>query len=174
MLFGLSKRIRLEVLQYMQMMEDLQGLQSRQGHHLMHQLLDFQTSLYRQQMAVQEASVSKTTSSVGSSKSRQSSVDSRQSASSVTTVDTTTRPVSSEDIYNIVTKIWTQLKKSVGREYTPFQYSGPSNCENGHFHLRLRRRIILLKQLMRPNRTMCMQKQVSLLHGCIGHGWAQS
>ncbi len=82
---------------------------------------------------VQEASVSKTTSSVGSSKSRQSSVDSRQSASSVTTVDSTTRPVSSEDIFNIVTKIWTQLKKSLGREYTPFQYSGPSNAENAIF-----------------------------------------
>jgi sulfite reductase (NADPH) hemoprotein beta-component len=82
---------------------------------------------------VPEASVSKATSSVGSSKSRQSSVDSRQSASSVTTVDTTTRPVSSEDIYNIVTKIWTQLKKSVGREYTPFQYSGPSNAETAIF-----------------------------------------
>jgi sulfite reductase (NADPH) hemoprotein beta-component len=82
---------------------------------------------------VQEASISKGTSSVGSSKSRQSSVDSRQSASSVTTVDTTTRPVSSEDIYNIVAKIWTQLKKSVGRQYSPFQYSGPSNAETAIF-----------------------------------------
>jgi sulfite reductase (NADPH) hemoprotein beta-component len=82
---------------------------------------------------VQEASVSKTTSSVGSTKSRQSSMDSRQSVSSVTTVDITTRPVSSEDIYNIVTKIWTQLKRSVGREYRPFQYFGPLNAETAIF-----------------------------------------
>jgi sulfite reductase (NADPH) hemoprotein beta-component len=82
---------------------------------------------------VQEASVSKTTSSVGSSKSRQSSVDSRQSVSSVTTVDATTRPISSEDIYNIVTKIWARLKKSVGRDYKPFRYSGPSNAESAIF-----------------------------------------
>jgi sulfite reductase (NADPH) hemoprotein beta-component len=82
---------------------------------------------------VHEASVSKTTSSVGSSKSRQSSVDSRQSVSSVTTVDATTRPISSEDIYNIVTKIWAQLKKSVGRDYKPFRYSGPLNAESAIF-----------------------------------------
>ncbi|TGO15768.1 hypothetical protein BTUL_0036g00600 [Botrytis tulipae] len=74
-------------------------------------------------------------SSVGSSKSssvRASSVDS--SASSATTVDApNARAVSSDDIYNFVSGIWDQLKLMVGREYTPFQYTGPSNAENALF-----------------------------------------
>ncbi|TEY85798.1 hypothetical protein BOTCAL_0012g00550 [Botryotinia calthae] len=74
-------------------------------------------------------------SSVGSSKSssvRASSVDS--SASSATTVDApNARTVSSDDIYNFVSGIWDQLKLMVGREYTPFQYTGPSNAENALF-----------------------------------------
>jgi sulfite reductase (NADPH) hemoprotein beta-component len=82
---------------------------------------------------VSEPSASKATSSVGSSKSRQSSVDSRPSISSATTVDLTTRVVSSEDIYKMVTNIWAQVKDGVGREYTPFQYTGPSNAESAIF-----------------------------------------
>ncbi|KAK6596087.1 sulfite reductase hemoprotein [Botrytis cinerea] len=74
-------------------------------------------------------------SSVGSSKSssvRASSVDS--SASSATTVDApNARTVSSDDIYNFVSGIWDQLKLMVGREYAPFQYTGPSNAENALF-----------------------------------------
>ncbi|KIN00247.1 hypothetical protein OIDMADRAFT_145746 [Oidiodendron maius Zn] len=75
-------------------------------------------------------------SSVGSSKSgRQASVDSNDvSLSSATTVEPiTVRAVTSEDIYRVVTAIWTQLKQVVGREYTPFQYSGPSNAESALF-----------------------------------------
>lgn len=74
-------------------------------------------------------------SSVGSSKSeRESSVESKTSASSATTVEqTTTRPVNSDDIYNFVSSIWVLLKQRVGREYTPFQYSGPSNAEDALF-----------------------------------------
>lgn len=76
-------------------------------------------------------------SSVGSSKSgRQGSVDSHDAASlsSATTADhITVRPINSEDIYNFVTVIWTVLKQKVGREYTPFQYSGPSNAESALF-----------------------------------------
>lgn len=72
-------------------------------------------------------------SSVGSAKSRQSSVDSRPSASSATTVDASIRPTSSEDIYQIITVIWAQLKKSTSREYTPFQYTGPANAETAIF-----------------------------------------
>ncbi|QSZ34250.1 hypothetical protein DSL72_005840 [Monilinia vaccinii-corymbosi] len=74
-------------------------------------------------------------SSVGSSKSssvRESSVDS--TASSATTVDApNTRAVSSDDIYNFVSGIWDQLKLMVGREYTPFHYTGPANAENALF-----------------------------------------
>lgn len=74
-------------------------------------------------------------SSVGSSKSeRESSVDSGNTISSATTVDSTViRPVTSDDIYNFVTAIWAQLRDGFGREYTPFHYSGPSNAENAIF-----------------------------------------
>lgn len=72
-------------------------------------------------------------SSVGSS-GRESSVDSKSSISSATTVDpSTTRPVTSDDIYKYVTAIWSQLEQSVGRTYTPFQYSGPSDAETAVF-----------------------------------------
>jgi sulfite reductase (NADPH) hemoprotein beta-component len=83
------------------------------------------------------AEVQSKASSVGSSKSgRKGSVDSndKTSISSATTAEpVTVRPVTSEDIYNFVTTIWAQLKQSVGREYTPFQYSGPSDTENALF-----------------------------------------
>ena len=81
------------------------------------------------------AEVPSKASSVGSSKSgRESSVDSKASVSSATTVDaTTTRPVTSDDIYNFVTAIWTQFREGLGRAYTPFEYSGPSNAENALF-----------------------------------------
>jgi sulfite reductase (NADPH) hemoprotein beta-component len=74
-------------------------------------------------------------SSVGSSKSgRESSVDSKASVSSATTVESSgVRPVTSDDIYNFVTAIWYQFKEGLGREYTPFQYSGPANAEDALF-----------------------------------------
>ena len=76
-------------------------------------------------------------SSVGSSKSgRESSIDStaKASVSSATTVESATvRAVTSDDIYNIVSGIWAQMKQSIGREYTPFEYSGPTNAENALF-----------------------------------------
>ncbi|RAL63983.1 hypothetical protein DID88_003171 [Monilinia fructigena] len=81
------------------------------------------------------AEVPSKASSVGSSKSssvRESSVDSQ--ASSATTVDApNVRAVSSDDIYNFVSGIWDQLKLMVGREYTPFHYTGPANAENALF-----------------------------------------
>jgi len=82
-----------------------------------------------------EPHISSKPSSVGSSKSgRESSVDSKVSASSATTVEpTTARPVTSDDIYNFVTSIWYQFKEGLGREYTPFQYSGPTNAEEALF-----------------------------------------
>lgn len=80
----------------------------------------------------QPAEVSKASSV--STKSRTSSVDSRPSEASVaTTVDAVARAVSSEDIYKFVTAIWAQLKEATGREYTPFQYIGPSDAETAVF-----------------------------------------
>lgn len=72
-------------------------------------------------------------SSVGSSE-RDSSVDRKSSVSSATTVDNTvSRAVTSDDIYNFVTAIWAQFKQAFGRDYTPFQYSGPANAEDAVF-----------------------------------------
>lgn len=72
-------------------------------------------------------------SSVGSS-NRESSVDSKTSVSSATTAEVlTARAVSSDDIYKFVTAIWAQLEQSVGRKYSPFHYSGPSNAESAIF-----------------------------------------
>ena len=72
-------------------------------------------------------------SSVGSSV-RESSADSRPSMSSVTSMDsTTTRLVSSEDIFSFVTGIWSQIQSATGRMYQPFEYSGPANAESAIF-----------------------------------------
>ena len=82
------------------------------------------------------AEVPSKASSVGSSKfsGRESSVDSKGTGSSATTVDSPViRAVTSDDIYTFVSAIWSQLKQSVGRDYAPFQYSGPSNAENALF-----------------------------------------
>lgn len=72
-------------------------------------------------------------SSVISSKSRQSSVDSGPTVSSTTTMDSATRLLTSDDIYNIITDIWDRLCKAAGREYTPFEYTGPSNADSAIF-----------------------------------------
>ncbi|RFU34069.1 hypothetical protein B7463_g2327, partial [Scytalidium lignicola] len=75
-------------------------------------------------------SIPSKTSSIGSSKEGQdSSVDSRGTPSSATTIDgVQERTVTSDVIYNLVSSIWSQLYQSVGREYTPFHYSGPSDA----------------------------------------------
>lgn len=72
-------------------------------------------------------------SSVGSSR-RDSSVDSRPTVSSATSMDSTiTRPVTSEDIYNMVTEIWSHIGSFTGRDYHAFEYSGPPNAESALF-----------------------------------------
>ena len=72
-------------------------------------------------------------SSVGSSR-RDSSVDSRPTVSSATSVDSTvTRPITSEDIYNMVTEIWSQISSATGRSYHAFEYTGPRNAESALF-----------------------------------------
>ena len=72
-------------------------------------------------------------SSVGSSR-RDSSVDSRPTVSSVTSVDSTvTRPITSEDIYTMVTEIWSLIRSATGRHYRAFEYTGPSNAESALF-----------------------------------------
>ena len=68
-------------------------------------------------------------SSVGSSV-RESSSDSCPTLSSVTSVDSViSRPVSSEDILEIVQDIWSKFEKLTGRSYRPFEYTGPPDAE---------------------------------------------
>ena len=77
--------------------------------------------------------VSRGGSSVGSS-ARESSADSRPTISSVTSVDSTsTRPISSEDIYNLLAGIWDDLRAVTGRSYQAFEYTGPSTAESALF-----------------------------------------
>ena len=74
------------------------------------------------------AVASNATSSVGSSR-RQSDSDGRSTATSVTSVSSmVTKPVSSEEIHNIITRIWLQLEQATGRKYEPFSYTGPINA----------------------------------------------
>ncbi|KAL8921209.1 MAG: hypothetical protein Q9208_005820 [Pyrenodesmia sp. 3 TL-2023] len=72
-------------------------------------------------------------SSVGSSV-RESSVDSRPTLSSATSIESTvTRPVTSDDIYNYVTSIWTKIASATGRSYRIFEYTGPEDAEYALF-----------------------------------------
>ena len=72
-------------------------------------------------------------SSIGSS-ARASSADSRPTISSATSINSTiTRPVTSQDIFDTLMEIWSQISTATGRTYQPFEYSGPSNAESALF-----------------------------------------
>ncbi|KAL9022803.1 MAG: hypothetical protein Q9185_000066 [Variospora sp. 1 TL-2023] len=80
-----------------------------------------------------EKSSTEGASSVGSSV-RESSADSRQTTSSVTSVGSTiTRPVTSDDIYDCITSIWAQIARATGRTYRVFEYTGPEDAESALF-----------------------------------------
>ncbi|KAL8824844.1 MAG: hypothetical protein Q9191_004788 [Dirinaria sp. TL-2023a] len=58
------------------------------------------------------------------------SSDSRPSLSSATSVNsTTTRAITSEDIYDFVVGIWNDIAAATGRKYQAFEYSGPTDAE---------------------------------------------
>jgi len=72
-------------------------------------------------------------SSVGSSQ-RESSADSRPTISSMSSVNsTTTRPMTSEDIHNYLSSIWSQMREATGRNYHVFEYSGPEDADSALF-----------------------------------------
>lgn len=61
---------------------------------------------------------------------RESSADSRPTVSSATSISsTTTRPVNSEDINNLLLEIWSQIHLATGRRYRAFEYSGPKDAK---------------------------------------------
>ena len=72
-------------------------------------------------------------SSVGSSL-RGSSVDSRPTSSSATSLDSTfIRSITSDDIYNYLVDIWSKINLRTGRIYQAFEYSGPNDAESALF-----------------------------------------
>ncbi|KXJ95235.1 hypothetical protein Micbo1qcDRAFT_130741 [Microdochium bolleyi] len=78
---------------------------------------------------------SKVASSAVSEKSRSEKSESAAPSivSTATTVEAAAVQLSSEDIYNYITAIWAQVKELTGREYSPFEWSGPSNAEQAIF-----------------------------------------
>ncbi|KAM5354184.1 hypothetical protein ACJ41O_000834 [Fusarium nematophilum] len=78
------------------------------------------------------ASASKAPSTGTSVKSSQDSEASTPVApsSAATTVETAPPQVTSEDVYKCATRIWAQMKAALGREYSAFEFSGPSDAEN--------------------------------------------
>lgn len=72
--------------------------------------------------------------SSSASSARASSADSRTTRSSVTSINSTiTRPISSDDILDILEGIWSQIGSATGRIYKAFEYTGPSNAESALF-----------------------------------------
>ena len=77
----------------------------------------------------QSADASKLTSAGTSVKSSETSTPG--GASSVaTTVEVAPPQVTSEDIYTCATRLWSQLKNALGRQYAAFEYTGPENAKN--------------------------------------------
>ncbi|KAL2039956.1 hypothetical protein N7G274_007359 [Stereocaulon virgatum] len=72
-------------------------------------------------------------SSAGSS-IRESSVDSRPSISSASSINSTSmRPVNSEDIQVCLSGIWSQISIATGRTYQAFEYTGPDDADSALF-----------------------------------------
>lgn len=72
-------------------------------------------------------------SSVGSSV-RESSADSRPTLSSATSIESSsTRPITSDDIYDFLAVIWLKISRATGRSYQAFEYTGPDNAESALF-----------------------------------------
>ncbi|KAK8119929.1 sulfite reductase (NADPH) [Apiospora kogelbergensis] len=78
---------------------------------------------------------SKATSSAASEKSasQESGSPATAGVSTATTIEPEAPIVSSEDIYKYVTDIWAQFKQANGREYNPFEWSGPATADKAIF-----------------------------------------
>ena len=76
----------------------------------------------------------KADSSSSGSSARESSADSRPSVSSATSVGSASvRAVTSDDIGNFATQIWSQIAIATGRKYQLFEYSGSKDAEYALF-----------------------------------------
>ena len=81
------------------------------------------------------ALASKVVSAGTSAKTSQASEsgDSDATASVATTVETAPPQITSADIYDTATRVWTQLKNATGRDYSAFEVSGPADATNALF-----------------------------------------
>lgn len=70
---------------------------------------------------------------VSEKSSQQSESSVAPSVSDATTIEPSAPQVTSEDIYQYVTSIWTRLRDATGREYHPFEYSGPPTADKAIF-----------------------------------------
>jgi sulfite reductase (NADPH) hemoprotein beta-component len=63
---------------------------------------------------------------------RESSANSVQAPSSVTSVESeiVRKPVTSEDIINLITSIWATITEATGRNYQPFEYTGSPKAKS--------------------------------------------
>ncbi|ERT00842.1 sulfite reductase (NADPH) hemoprotein, beta-component [Sporothrix schenckii ATCC 58251] len=78
-----------------------------------------------------DASTSKANSSRASVKSsEQSTTSSPPATSPATTIEPSVPAVTSEDIYQYVSSVWSKLEAATGRKYSAFEYTGPANAEN--------------------------------------------
>lgn len=83
-----------------------------------------------------DAAPSKSSSSDNSSSSERDSGSEKQSRStSITSLESApqSKPVSSEDIHNFVTAIWSRLATETGRQYRPFEFTGPTDAKAALF-----------------------------------------
>ncbi|KAK1751986.1 hypothetical protein QBC47DRAFT_389413 [Echria macrotheca] len=72
-------------------------------------------------------------SHVSSKSSQLSGTSSPSSVSAATTIEPAAPLVSSEDIYKYVTSIWARLSELVGRQYSPFEWTGSAKAESALF-----------------------------------------
>lgn len=75
------------------------------------------------------------TSSSEESSRRESSSEGQSMASSMTSLMSNVPPrlVSSNDILDMANKIWSQIHSATGRQYRPFEYTGPNDAKSALF-----------------------------------------
>jgi sulfite reductase (NADPH) hemoprotein beta-component len=80
--------------------------------------------------ATESSTQSSTSSSSSSSSGKEGSSSGASLVESATTADSQPKPLTSDDVDVVATNIWAALKKSTGRQYSAFNYTGPATAEN--------------------------------------------
>lgn len=88
----------------------------------------------RPALVSQLSSAHGSTDSASSSSRRESSVDSGPGSSAATSIDVPKRrSVTTGDIFDFASQIWTAVAKTSGRKYNAIEYSGPQDAESALF-----------------------------------------